>query len=114
MNDDLIVAATAKHGLPAGLLSALIQHESNDDPNAVGDNGLARGLGQMHAAACATVGADWGRMFDPAAAIDASAAYLAFCFKLTADWKWALAAYNQGPTVISRALHYAEAVEALV
>ena len=57
MYDDLIVAATAKHGLPVGLLSALIQHESNDDPNAVGDNGLARGLGQMHAAACATVGA---------------------------------------------------------
>ena len=50
MYDDLIVAATAKHGLPVGLLSALIQ----------------------------------------------------------------LAAYNQGPTVISRALHYAEAVEALV
>ena len=44
MYDDLIVAATAKHGLPVGLL----------------------------------------------------------------------AAYNQGPTVISRALHYAEAVEALV
>ena len=110
---DLIVLAAETNGIRPELLRALIIHESKGDPKAVGDNGLAHGLCQMHPAACATVGANWDDMFDPVKAIAAGAAYLAFCIKHMGDEGWGLAAYNQGPTIIGRALAYADAVEAL-
>lgn len=111
--DSMIASAESARGIPKGLLRALIEHESAFDPNCIGDSGLARGLCQMHPSACASVGANWDKMFDPASAISAGAAYLVLCWRLVGDWQWALAAYNQGPTVISRGLRYAQAVEAL-
>lgn len=108
-----ISAAATAHGIRPALLYALIEHESSFNPNAVGDNGAARGLGQMHAAACATVGANWGGMFDPVKALDASAAYLAFCIKHMGGELYGVMAYNQGPTVIGRAVAYLNAVEAV-
>ena len=119
--DDLIAAAEKKYGIPAGLLRADFQHESGLNIKAVGDDGLARGIGQMHPAAAKTVGGDWDKYLDKsipdaeraAAQIEDAAHYLSFCYHLLGDWEWALAAYNQGPTVISRGLHYAEAVKAL-
>ena len=91
--------------------AALIQRESNWDPNAVGDNGIAVGLCQMHPAACLVVGANWREMNIPDKAIMAGAAYLAFCLKLCdGDIKWALAAYNRGPTDIRLGKKYAEAI----
>lgn len=108
-----ISAAAKKHGIRPALFYALIEHESSFNPNAVGDNGAARGLGQMHAAACATVGALWADMFDPVKALDASAAYLSFCIRHLGDETYGVMAYNQGPTVIGRAASYLEAVEAV-
>lgn len=121
MYDTLISSAEATFQIPTGKLAALFAHESNFNIDAVGDNGLARGIGQMHKAAAETVGGDWDSYFDTTAdpdiraarQINDAAAYLTFCFRLVGDWKWALAAYNQGPTVITKGLHYAEAVEAL-
>lgn len=108
---DLIDAASAKTSISAMMLAGLFSHESNGDPNAIGDGGLARGLGQMHPVACKTVGADWNEMFNPAKAIAASADYLAFCLTtLGGSITIALMAYNQGPTVIGKAYKYACAV----
>lgn len=112
--DSAVEAANITYKLSPGLLRALIRRESNDDPSAVGDSGLARGLCQMHPTACQTVGKDWDRQSDPLVSIDSGAAYLAWCHNVTGDWTWALGAYNQGPTTISRALHYAEDVLARV
>lgn len=112
--DTAVAAATLLYKLPDGLLRALIRHESNDDPAAVGDSGLARGLCQMHPTACETVGKDYSRQAEPEVAIASGAAYLGWCYGIMQDWDWALAAYNQGPTVIARGLHYAETVKALV
>ena len=114
MYNDLIAAASAKHGVRAELITSLIQHESSFNPNAVGDNGVARGLGQMHPAACQTVGANWDDMFDPAKAIDALTAYLAFCIKHMGDERTGVMAYNQGPTIIGKAKAYADTVYGLI
>lgn len=112
-------AATA-YGIPHELLRSQIEHESKGDPLAIGDGSLALGLLQVHPSAAATVGKSWQDLRraidagakDAAAAmgLEAGAAYLAWCFKHLGSWPWALAAYNQGPTVISRAKHYADAV----
>lgn len=108
--DPLILASATKHSVPFGLLKAVIEHESNFDPNAVGDGGLSVGLCQMHPDACETVGADWTKMKDPATAIDAGAAYLRWNFDRFFDWRWALAAYNRGPTVMMAGRRYADLV----
>lgn len=119
--DDIIRAAEAKRTIPPGLLAALFKHESDFNIDAVGDNGLARGIGQMHPAAALSVGGRWDDYFDKnvpdreraTAQINNAADYLVLCFRATGDWTWALAAYNQGPTAIARGLHYAETVLSL-
>lgn len=115
MYEDLIAAAAAAHDLRPELLAAVIQKESNWDTNAVGDGGRALGLMQMHRGACQDVGAVWEEMKDPAKSIPAGAAYLKrMLLACGGDTMWALAAWNQGPTVIGRAKRYSEAVLALV
>lgn len=49
--DDLITDSAKQNGIDPNLVRAIIQHESGGNPDAVGDDGLAIGLGQMHAAA---------------------------------------------------------------
>lgn len=110
--DGLIAQASAKYGVRADLIAAVIQKESGGNPNAVGDNGAARGLMQMHKAAAQEVGADWADLLNPEKAIDAGTAYLAKMLKLAhGDETLALMAYNQGPGVITRAMSYASAVD---
>lgn len=111
--DDLIAAAALKYDVPGSLIAAIIEHESQGNPDAVGDNGVAHGLMQMHPSACTEVGADWDEMFDPAKAIDAGAAYLRWNYDRLHDWTWALAAYNRGITVILAGKTYADKVLAL-
>src|SRR5579864_7051551 len=111
---DLVAQASAATGVRPELIDAVITHESNWNPDAVGDGGLARGLGQMHPAACATVGASYDGMFDPVQAIPGLVAYLAFCIKHMGGERLGVMAYNQGPTVIGRAIAYAAAVFALI
>lgn len=97
------------------LIAALIKNESNFNPNSIGDSGLAIGLGQLHPAACTAVGADWKQMQDPEKNIKATCAYFALMLKICSnDIPWALAAYNQGPTVISRGRGYSRRVLGLL
>ena len=103
--------AALKYEVDPCLIGAVILHESNGNPEAVGDAGLARGLMQLHKVACEQVGFDWGDMFVPEQNIACGTAYLRWCYDhVTPDWFWALAAYNQGPTVIRRGYDYAAAV----
>lgn len=127
--DFLIAASAAANGLSVALLRAVIQHESAWEPLAVGDNGAALGLMQVHEIAAKDVGmeGDWS---DLKVAIEAKdgieaarisikigSAYLAKMVKAYGGQEqWALAAYNQGPTVINafrQGQRYAEAVLAL-
>ena len=120
-----IAVVAARYALNTPLLTAQVQHESNFNPLAIGDGGLALGLLQIHPAAAQEMGKDWNAIkaainagdAETAAtlSLDAGAAYLAKMLKLfNGDQKWAMAAYNQGETVISRAYSYANAVLALV
>jgi soluble lytic murein transglycosylase-like protein len=113
--DDLIAAAAAKYGVDAALIAAIIQHESGGDPNAMGDGGLATGLMQMHMSAALDVGVAWKDLKgNPALQIDAGTRYLKRLIdQFQGNVPWALAAYNQGPTVIGKAKAYADAVLAL-
>lgn len=102
--DALIQQYAGIHSVRWTLFKALIAHESNFDPNAVGDGGLARGLCQMHPGAAQDVGAVWEDFFDPETAIAAGAAYLGNQLKHFDTEEQALVAYNQGPGVAHNGL----------
>lgn len=115
--------AAGTFGVRASLIAAQIQHESGGNIYAVGDGGQAKGCMQMHPAAAAEVGGKWETLLPTGpddemraarAQILLGTSYLLKMLKLFGgDEEWALAAYNQGETVISRARHYADAVLAL-
>lgn len=84
-------AATAKYGLPAGLLSRIASRESGYNPNAVSPAG-AVGLMQILPRAHPGVNAK-----DPLASIDYAAKYLRQLFEQFGAWTLAVAAYNAGP-----------------
>lgn len=120
-----IATAAAKYGLTPDLVMADVKHESDSDPFAIGDGGMALGLMQVHPGAAEDVGGDWHGLLaainakDEATAVsmglDIGVAYLAKMMRLFAnDQKLALMAYNQGPTVISRANAYATSVLTLI
>ncbi len=92
----MIAAAATRHGVRPELLRALVEHESNFDQNAIGDGGRAIGLCQLHIEACKDVGADWLHMRNPAANLDAGAAYLAVMLDEFESERTALMAYNGG------------------
>src|SRR5215831_12336355 len=120
----LITEIASSYRLRPALVIGQVEHESGGNPFAIGDGGLALGLLQVHPGACKDVGADWSALH---AAIDAGdetkaaamglhagCAYLAKMMKLMGgDEAWALACYNQGPTMILKAKLYAEAVARL-
>jgi soluble lytic murein transglycosylase-like protein len=115
MFEDLIASAAVKFGVRAELIAAVIHHESGGDPNAVGDGGRALGLMQMHRQAAEDVGFAWEDLRRPEVAIPAGAAYLSQMLRLCGNSEaWALAAYNQGPTVIHNAKRYSDAVMGLL
>jgi hypothetical protein len=66
---DLFASATAKYGLPQGLLSAVAKAESGYNPNAVSGAG-ARGLMQLMPATAAGLGVN---PLDPTQAVDGAA-----------------------------------------
>lgn len=116
--------AASRCAIPLDLLRAVISHESNWNPLAIGDGGNALGLMQVHPDAATDVGkswyllrsAIWNKDTDTAAklGIDIGAAYFAKMLHQFKDPAWALAAYNQGPTVIAKAKAYADAVLSLM
>lgn len=99
--------AAKTYGIPPAIFSAMIEHESNWDPNAVGDNGAAIGLGQLHEGAAKDAGVN---RRDPYANIRGSAWYLAKQFGQFGNWHDALAAYNQGAGNVGAGGGYADTV----
>lgn len=93
-----IVAASKLYAIPQIIIAAIIARESGGNPSAIGDDGLAKGLMQMHPNAAKDIGADWRQLDDPAYAIDAGTRYLARQMKLlnSKNLLWAISAYNQG------------------
>lgn len=108
--DSLIAAQSVKHGVPADLIAGVVQKESGGNPLAMGDGGLALGLMQIHPGAAKDIGLDWNALRKAIETGDAekaaelgieAVAYLALMLKEAhQDSRLALAAYNQGPSII--------------
>jgi hypothetical protein len=94
----LIDAAERRHRLPAGLLRALVQVESETRVHRISPAG-AMGPGQLMPTTASMLGVE--DPFDPAPAIDASARYLAEQLRRFGDVRLAVAAYNAGPGAVN-------------
>ncbi len=96
MYDDLIQAASASWGVPVPWIQAVIQTESNWNPDATGAAG-ERGLMQISPATAAAYGWDFATMYDPAANIDAGAHLLGDLRQSYGDdFRRVYSAYNSG------------------
>ena len=98
--DGLVTAAAQRYGLDPAILHGLIQQESGFNPNA-GSPAGAQGLTQLMPGTAAGLGVT--NPFDPAQSIDGGARYLRRQLDaFGGDVVKALAAYNAGPTAVSR------------
>ncbi|NNM78058.1 lytic transglycosylase domain-containing protein [Sphingomonas sp. ID1715] len=95
-----ITAAERRHGLPAGLLDALVAAESSYRSDAVSRAGAA-GLAQLMPATARSLGV-FDR-FDIRANLDGGARYLRSMIDQFGSIAMALAAYNAGPGAVIRA-----------
>jgi soluble lytic murein transglycosylase-like protein len=93
----LISAAERRHGLPAGLLDALVEVESGGRPHSISATG-AMGPGQLLPSTARSLGI--GDPFDSEEAVDGSARYLAEQLRRFRSVRLAVAAYNAGPGVV--------------
>jgi len=96
--DALFSAATARYGLPQGLLAAVAQTESGGRADAVSPAG-ARGLMQIMPGTAKELGVD---PMVPAQAVDGAARLLADHLESFGSVDLALAAYNAGPGAVRR------------
>ena len=96
--DALFTAATARYGLPQGLLAAVAQTESGGRADAVSPAG-ARGLMQIMPGTAKELGVD---PMVPAQAVDGAARLLADHLESFGSVDLALAAYNAGPGAVRR------------
>jgi soluble lytic murein transglycosylase-like protein len=97
--DPLIARAARRHGLPPGLVKAVVKAESNFEVAAVSNKG-AQGLMQLMPATASDMGVD-----DPFEAEDnvlGGTRYLRAMYDRYGDWEQALAAYNAGPGAVDR------------
>jgi GNAT superfamily N-acetyltransferase len=99
----IIEEAEKKHGIPAGLLGAVIHRESRFNPNAVSEAG-AVGLAQLMPIHHSEVDPR-----NPAEAINYSARYLSRLHDRFDSWDYALAAYNAGEARTARRIARANA-----
>ena len=98
--NDLISAASQKYGVSEALIKAVIDTESSFRPDAVSSAG-AKGLMQLMDGTARGLGVT--DSFDPAQNIDAGTRYLSHQLKaFGGEVGLALAAYNAGPTRISK------------
>lgn len=90
--------ATAKYGLPPGLLDKLLYQESHYRPDIISGqtrSGVgAVGIAQFMPSTAASLGID---PLDPNQAIPGAARYLLQLYSSFHDWDLAVAAYNWGP-----------------
>lgn len=93
----MVLAASSRHGVPAGLIHAVIQKESGYNPGATSHR-QARGLMQITLDTARFVGL--GRrhnLYDPQTNINAGTAYLKYLMQTHTSFDNLLAAYNAGP-----------------
>ena len=94
----LVAAAERRHGLPSGLLAALVEVESGGRPHSISATG-AMGPGQLLASTARSLGVT--DPFDSEEAVDGSARYLGEQLRRFRSVRLAVAAYNAGPGVVS-------------
>lgn len=101
--DSLALAAAAerRHGLPPGLMRAVVEVESGTRPHRISSAG-AMGPAQLMPGTAAALGVS--DPFDSGQAIDAGARYLAQQLRRTGDVRLAVAAYNAGPGNVAGAV----------
>ncbi|WP_223638270.1 lytic transglycosylase domain-containing protein [Corallococcus sp. EGB] len=92
--EPLITEAERRHGIPTGLLQALIQVESETRVHRISPAG-AMGPGQLMPDTAEMMRVE--DPFDPAPSVDASGRYLAEQLRRFRDVRLAVAAYNAGP-----------------
>jgi len=97
--DPLISRTASQHGLPAGLVKAVIAAESNFDPKARSPKG-AQGLMQLMPTTAAHLGVR--DPYHPEENVRGGTRYLAGLLARYGDWTRALAAYNAGPEAVDR------------
>ena len=98
--DELINGAASRYGLDPDLLHAVIQAESDYDPNCRSRAGAA-GLTQLMPGTARRLGVE--DVHDPAQSIDGGAHYLREMLDMfDGSTELALAAYNAGPGAVSR------------
>ncbi|MDY7227274.1 lytic transglycosylase domain-containing protein [Hyalangium rubrum] len=99
--EPLIAEAERRHRLPSGLLQALVQVESETRVHRISPAG-AMGPGQLMPGTARMMGVE--DPFEPQAAIDGSARYLAAQLARFDDVRLAVAAYNAGPGAVNGAV----------
>lgn len=98
---DALSEAAGRHGIDSLLLAAVVEVESGFSPDAVSPRG-AVGLMQILPSTGRAQGAE-GDLLDPRVNVEAGSRYLRGLLNLyDGDLELALAAYNAGPTAVSR------------
>lgn len=98
--EELITAAGEKYGVPTSLIKAVIDTESSFNPNAVSSAG-AKGLMQLMDGTARGLGVS--NSFDPVQNIEGGTKYLSYQLqKFGGEIAMALAAYNAGPSRVTR------------
>lgn len=97
----LAAKAERQHGLPRGLMWAIVQTESGARPHRISFAG-AMGPAQLMPGTAARLGVK--DPFDPSEAIDAGARYLKTQLDTFHDVRLAVAAYNAGPGAVHGAV----------
>ncbi len=94
-----ILRSSIQYGVDPRLVVAVIACESSFRPDAVGKKGEI-GLGQLKPETAAALGVD---PYDPVQNIEGCVRYLRQQWDRFGNWELALAAYNAGPTAVSKA-----------
>jgi soluble lytic murein transglycosylase-like protein len=98
--DRIFETASEIYGVPAGLLKAVAETESNMNPCAISPSG-AQGIMQLMPSTAKHLGVS--DLFNPEQNIMGGARYLQqLLYKFNSDISLALAAYNAGPNTVSR------------
>ncbi len=107
----VVSAAERRHGLPPGLLEALVEVESGGRVHSISGTG-AVGPGQLLPSTARLLGV--GDPFDSEEGVDGSARYLAQQLRRFRSVRLAIAAYNAGPGAVGDGAAWPEETRAYV